>query len=82
MGNLFGGAIDVFGGDEDDELNTQKQEENLLKECEEGPCTWIFSPKKVRLVFKKRDTEFEIQDKLAAAIQANFLKKGKSVNFL
>ena len=77
MGNLFGGAIDMFDGESDTENNTKRAEDALLKEIEEeGPCTWIFSPKKVRLVFKKRDTEFEVK------IKSPVIASGKTVSFV
>ena len=49
MGNFFGGAIDMLDGDE------SNREKEMLKDMEEGALDWLFSPKKIRLAFKRRD---------------------------
>ena len=50
MGNLFGDAIDMFDGKEEEDL-----EKEMLEDMEEGALDWLFSPKKIRLAFKRRD---------------------------
>ena len=49
MGNFFGDAIDLIDGEE------SNREKEMLKDMEEGALDWLFSPKKIRLAFKRRD---------------------------
>ena len=51
MGNLFGNAIDMIDGEDED------LEKEMLKDMEEGAIDWLFSPKKIRLAFKRRDQD-------------------------
>ena len=62
MANLFAGKKQKFNYDDSNLEARRKHEEALLKECEKAKaCTWIFSPKKIRIVFQKRG-EDDIQE--------------------
>ena len=50
-GNLFGGAKGMLDGEE------SCREKEMIKDMEEGALNWLFSPKKIRLAFKRRDQD-------------------------